>query len=113
MALDVDTLLSKATDSLTAGRSFGPVIERDGCVVIPAAFVVGAGGGGGGEGPPTGESSGSGSGGGYVSVSWPMGAYVVRNGEAKWVPALDVTRLAVGGLALVGTVLKLRARRRG
>ena len=112
MAFDVETLLAKATDSFSAGRSFGPVLEREGCMVIPASFAVSAGGGGGGEGPPEGEKAGSGSGGGYFGMSWPIGAYVVRDSEVTWVPALDATRLAVGVLALAGTMLKLRGRRR-
>ena len=114
MAFDAETLLAKATDGLSANRSYGPVIEREGSVIIPAAFVIGVGGGGGGEGPTEGESggTGSGSGGGYVHVSWPLGAYVVRSEGAHWVPAIDATRIAVGVLALAATMLKLRGRRR-
>ena len=113
MAFDAETLLAKATDGLTANRSYGPVIEREGSTIIPAAFVIGVGGGGGGEGPAEGEHAGSGSGGGYVNVSWPLGAYVVRSDGAHWVPAIDATRIAVGVLALAATMLKLRGRRRG
>lgn len=111
MGFDVDTLLAKATDSLVAGRSYGPVIERDGCTVIPAAYVIGGGGGGGGEGPPEGERAGSGSGGGWFGVSWPVGAWVVKGDDVRWVSAIDGTRLAVGVLGLAAAMLKLRGRR--
>jgi uncharacterized spore protein YtfJ len=111
MGFDVETLLSKAGESLTAGRSYGPVIERDDCVVIPAAYVISAGGGGGGEGPDGEGGVGSGSGGGWLGVSWPVGAYVVKGGQVRWVPAIDSTRLVVGALGLAAALLKLRARR--
>jgi len=35
--MDVDNLLSKATESVTVGRAFGPPIERDGTLIIPVA----------------------------------------------------------------------------
>jgi uncharacterized spore protein YtfJ len=112
MGFDVETLLAKATDSLTAGRSYGPVVERGGCTVIPAAWVIGGGGGGGGEGPPEGEHAGSGSGGGWFGLSWPVGAYVIKDDDVRWVSAIDATRLAVGALGLAGALLKVRGRRR-
>jgi uncharacterized spore protein YtfJ len=111
MALDLDTLLDKASESFTAGRSYGPVVEQDGCTVIPAAFVVSVGGGGGGASPPEAANAGSGGGGGFVAVSWPVGAYVVRDGDVRWISALDSTRLAVAAIGLVGVLLKVRARR--
>lgn len=106
--MNVETLLAKVQDGANAGRSFGPVIEGDGCLIIPVAVHAGGGGGGGSEG----QGVESGSGGGFGSVSWPIGVYVVRDGTARWVPALDATRLALGTIALVRTLLRLRARRR-
>ena len=44
--MTVEALLAKATDGFNAGRAFGPVIERDDCLIIPVAFVAGGGGGG-------------------------------------------------------------------
>ncbi|HJR26140.1 MAG TPA: hypothetical protein VJ804_11740 [Acidimicrobiales bacterium] len=110
MGFDVETLLAKAGESLTAGRSYGPVVEHDGAMVIPAAWVIGAGGGGGGEGPPEGEHAGGGSGGGWLGISWPVGAYVIRGGEVRWVSAIDASRLALGVLGLAGAMIKLRAK---
>ena len=100
--MDVQGVLARASESLTAARSFGPVVERDGCVVIPTAIVLGGGGGGGDEGPRGGDGErGTAGGVGHFSVSWPIGAYVVRGDTVRWVPAVDVTRLAIAALALV------------
>ena len=110
--MDVDALLSKATEHVSAGRAFGPVIERGDCIVIPAAYVLSAGGGGGGEGPDSSGGTGSGAGAGNFSVSWPIGAYVVRDGGATWVPAIDATRVALAVILVGKLALKLRAARR-
>jgi len=104
--MSVESLLAKASEGMHAGRSFGPVIEGDGCLIVPVAFT--AGGGGGGEGT---NEVGPGSGGGFGSISWPLGVYVVKDGRARWVPALDATRVALGALALVRVIVRLRARR--
>jgi uncharacterized spore protein YtfJ len=112
MAMDVETLLAKASENLVAGRSFGPVIERGETLVIPVAFVLGAGGGGGGSGPPDTANAGEGGGGGLFTVSYPIGTYVVRGDDVRWVPAVDATRIAIGVLSLGAAFLKLRAGRR-
>jgi uncharacterized spore protein YtfJ len=104
--MNVDTLLEKVQGGASAGRSFGPVIEGDGCLIVPVALHAGGGGGSDGEGAE------AGSGGGFGFVSWPIGVYVVRDGTARWVPALDATRLAIGAIALARTLVRLRARRR-
>jgi uncharacterized spore protein YtfJ len=105
--MSVESLLAKANAGIHAGRSFGPVIEAEGCTVIPVAFT--AGGGGGGDAPTEGGTS---SGGGFGGASWPLGVYVIKDGQARWVPALDATRVALGALALVRAVVRARARRR-
>ena len=108
--MTVEELLDKATGGLNAGRAFGPVIERDDCVVIPVAFVAGGGGGGDAlEGP---EGTAGATGGGMGGITWPIGAYVIKNGSVRWMPAVDVTLVALGGLLVARTVLKIRARRR-
>src|SRR5262249_18512113 len=94
--MDVDTLLQQARDGINVKRVFGEPIERDGILVIPAAKVGGGGGGGGGEGGPNG-SEGSGSGVGFGLGGRPVGAFVVRDGEVTWKPAIDVTRIILGG----------------
>jgi uncharacterized spore protein YtfJ len=109
VAMSVESLLAKASEGIHAGRAFGPPVEAEGCTVIPVAFA--AGGGGGGDGPAEGGSS-AGGGGGFGTVSWPLGVYVIKDGHAKWVPALDATRVALGVLALVRAALRARSRRK-
>jgi uncharacterized spore protein YtfJ len=105
--MSVESLLAKASEGIHAGRSFGPPVEAEGCTVIPVAFA--AGGGGGGDAPAEGGPS---SGGGFGTVSWPLGVYVVKDGQAKWVPAVDATRVALGVLALVRAAVRARGRRK-
>jgi uncharacterized spore protein YtfJ len=107
VAMSVESLLAKASEGIHAGRAFGPPVEADGCTVIPVAFA--AGGGGGGDAPAEGGAS---SGGGFGTVSWPLGVYVIKDGQAKWVPAVDATRVALGVLALVRAGVRARARRK-
>src|SRR5215470_14097907 len=85
-------VLSRIQDAVFARRSFGDPVHQDGVTVIPVAAV--AGGGGGGEGRKGGEEEGSGSGFG-VRVH-PSGVFVVRDGQVRWVPAVDVNRIILG-----------------
>jgi hypothetical protein len=64
----------------TVDRAFGAPIERDGSVLIPVARVAS----GGGEGD-------DGTGRGFGLWVTGSGAFVIRNGEVTWQPALDVT----------------------
>ena len=96
--MDAQELLSGARDAISVRRVFGEPIEHDGVVVVPAA-VVGGGGGGGGDSDDNG-------GGGFGLRARPVGAYVIKDGEVTWKPAVDPARLAIGA-ALV--VLALRA----
>ncbi len=91
--MEMGEALSSARDAMTARRVFGEPYEKDGAAIIPAAAVRGGAGGGGGAGAD-GES---GSGGGFGLSARPVGAYVFRDGEARWVPAVDATRIAVLG----------------
>ena len=98
MSDDALGVLSRAQEAMTVRRVFGEPFEKDGIAVIPVAAVRGGGGGGGGTGPD--EQGGSG--GGFGLAARPVGAYVVRGGEVTWHPALDVTRVVLGGqLAVV------------
>jgi hypothetical protein len=51
-----------------------------------------AGGGGGGA-----DSENNG-GGGFGVTAKPAGAWIIRNGEVKWEPAIDATRIATLGM---------------
>jgi uncharacterized spore protein YtfJ len=97
---------STARDLFSAKLVYGEPVERDGIVVIPAAAVFGGGGGGGDDsgtddsGTPPLRRQGA----GFGVLARPAGAFVLRNGTAEWVPAVDVTRL---GLAAAVTVVAL------
>jgi uncharacterized spore protein YtfJ len=114
--MDVDTLLAKAQDSISVRRVYGEPIERDGVLIIPAAKVGGGGGGGVGEGTEAEGREGKGTGTGFGIGARPVGAFVVKDGEVTWQPAVDVTRIVLGGqlVAIVGflTLRKLLGRRR-
>ena len=82
---DVNELLGGAQDAITVKRVFGDAIETEGVTVIPAAKVGGGGGGGGDN-----ENNG---GGGFGLSARPVGAYVIKGDDVRWVPAVDVNRL--------------------
>jgi uncharacterized spore protein YtfJ len=91
-------------DAMAVKRVYGDPIERDGVLVIPAAAVRGGGGGGGDD-----QHNG---GGGFGLHARPVGAYVIRDGEVSWEPAVDATRIALSALgALVLAAALLRGRR--
>ena len=137
--MQVETLMDQARDTITVKRVFGEPIEKDGITIIPVANVMGGAGGGSGEGPapttPTtlvtsgeGEegttetASGvragviaSGVGAGFGVRATPAGAYVIRDGEVSWQPAMDLTRIAIMGqivaivfLLVMRSILKSR-----
>lgn len=108
--MEIPSLLAKLSETMHASRSFGPATEHDGVTVIPVALVVGGGGMGMGSEPAPSEVTGSG--GGFGTISWPLGVYTVRQGDVRWVPAFDVTRLAIAAIGAVKLVARLRARRR-
>ena len=97
---DIDEILSGARDALTVRRVFGDPIERDGVTIVPAAIVRGGAGGGGDN-----ENNG---GGGFGLHARPAGAYVIRDGEVRWRPAIDINRLALLGVGLLLLVLRRR-----
>jgi uncharacterized spore protein YtfJ len=98
---NIDELLQGARDAITVRRVYGDPIEGEGVTIVPAAVVRGGGGGGGDD-----ENNG---GGGFGLHARPAGAWVLREGEATWKPAVDVNRIALLAF-LVGLAF---ARRRG
>ena len=96
---DINELLGGAQDGITVKRVFGDPIEIEGVTVIPAAKVGGGGGGGG-------DSEGDG-GGGFGLGAKPVGAYVIKGDDVRWVPAVDVNRL-LGIALLVGLVFAFK-----
>ena len=109
--MDFEQTIAGARDAMiTVRRVYGEPLERDGVTVIPAAAVGGGAGGGGGEDDEGQRGGGS----GFGLGARPVGAYVIDEGDVRWEPAIDVTRLALRGQILVGLLLMLwllRARR--
>lgn len=104
--MKLDELLKSARESVLAKRVFSEPYEVDGVTVITAASVASGGGGGGGHDPNGGE----GGGGGFGLRGSPAGAYVVKDGQVRWVPAVDVNRLILGGCVVATVYLLTRAR---
>jgi uncharacterized spore protein YtfJ len=104
--MDVQELLSKVTDNLTVGRVFGEPIPHGDILIVPVARIRGGAGGGSGTGA-TQEETGSGGGGGFDAQ--PAGVFVVKQGSVSWQPAVDVTRIVIGG-QIVGIVVALVVR---
>jgi len=133
--MDVGKLLMKASDDLSVRRAFGTAYEKDGVLIIPVALVAGGGGGGTGrtrrrdpaaglESVPEADPSGQeetaqdparvDAGGGYGGLVLPTGAYVVKGGQVRWVPAVDMTIVVLASLSLARVLARTwtRSRRR-
>jgi uncharacterized spore protein YtfJ len=105
--MDVTDVIGQARDAITVKRVFGEPYEKNGVTVIPAAKVQGGAGGGAGESP---EGQGKGSGSGFGISARPAGAYVIKEGEVTWQPAVDVNRaVAVGGVVALFFLFTLRS----
>lgn len=85
---NLDDMFKGARDAITVKKVFGDPVEKDGVTVIPAASVGGGGGGGG-------DTEGNG-GGGFGLAAKPAGAYVIKEGDVKWKPAVNANRLILG-----------------
>ena len=96
---NIDEILKGARDAMSVERVYGEPVEVEGVTVVPAAVVRGGGGGGGDDG-------GNG-GGGFGLQARPVGAWVIRDGEATWKPAVDVSRIALFAF-LLGLAFALR-----
>ncbi|MGN9780716.1 GerW family sporulation protein [Nonomuraea sp. ZG12] len=107
--MDIKELVEQAKDSATVKRVFGDPIQHGDILVIPVARVAHGGGGGSGEGRKPAGETGSGGGGGYGVGATPAGVFVVKNGDVRWHPAVDVNRIVLGG-QIVGIVLLLTLR---
>jgi uncharacterized spore protein YtfJ len=105
--MQVQDVIDQARDTLTVKRVFGEPYEKDGVTVIPAARVQGGAGGGTGE-DPNGQGRGSGS--GFGVTARPVGAFIIRDGDLNWRPAVDVNRIVLGGqVVVVVALLTVRA----
>jgi uncharacterized spore protein YtfJ len=100
-------LASAARDVFSAKLVYGEPVERDGTVVIPAAAVSGGGGGGRGDADALPLREGA----GFGVLARPVGAFVLRDGTVRWVPAVDVTRLGLAAAVTVVAVARIFAKR--
>jgi uncharacterized spore protein YtfJ len=114
MAVDVRQVMEEAREVLTGRRVFSEPYERNGVTVILASRVQGGGGGGGGQdSAPREQANGraqSGFGGGFGLNASPVGAFVIRGDDVRWVPATDLNKAIAGG-QMVAIVALLTLRR--
>ena len=113
--MEVQNVVAQARDALTVKRVFGEPYEKDGVTIIPAARIQGGAGGGSGEDT---QGRGKGSGSGSAMPARPVGAFIIREGELSWRPAVDVNRIILGGqvvdivaLLTVRAIIKAKAKR--
>jgi uncharacterized spore protein YtfJ len=105
--MQVQDVIAQARDTMTVKRVFGEPYEKDGVTIIPAARVQGGAGGGSGEDP---QGRGGGSGSGFGVTARPVGAFIVRDGDLSWRPAVDLNRIVLGGqVVAVVALLTVRA----
>jgi uncharacterized spore protein YtfJ len=110
--MDAKQVFQQLRDSFTASTVFGDPIDREGVTLVPVARIFGGGGGGQGQahhtrGQAEGENlptHGEGWGGGYGGMAHAAGAYVIRNGDVRWQPVVDVNRVILGA-QIVGATL--------
>ncbi len=114
--MDIRDVFAQARKAFTVQRVFGTPYSKDGITVIPAATIRGGVGGGVGT-SPDGQNEGSGAGLGMTGR--PVGAYVIRDGQVSWQPAIDVNRIVLGAqilgvvaLLTVRAIIKARAKSR-
>jgi uncharacterized spore protein YtfJ len=131
--MDVGDLLAKASDSLSVRRAFGATYEKDGMLIIPVALVAGGGGGGrartrrgdpaadpgslpdgdiAAHDPAPQDAGRMEAGGGFGGLVLPAGVYVVKGDQVRWVPAVDVTIVALASLGAVRVLARTWTRRR-
>ena len=103
--MDFNQFVTDAQDAMTVRRVFADPIERDGVTIIPAARV--AGGGGGGQG--TEKTGQQGEGGGFGIAATPAGAFVIKDGSVRWMPAVNPTHVVAAVAAVVVTVVLARS----
>jgi uncharacterized spore protein YtfJ len=107
--MKIEELLTTAREAITVRRVYGEPYEKDGVTFIAAARVSGGGGGGGGH-----DKDGQeGQGGGFGVQARPAGAYVIKDGNVRWMPAVDVNRIVamLGAVALVFLITRPRIAR--
>lgn len=99
----IEDMAERVQNAISVRRVFGEAYTADGVTVIPVATVGGGGGGGSGTNP---EDGSGGEGGGFGGGGRPIGAYVIRDGDVSWQPAVDVNRAILwGNIVLLALIL--------
>ena len=106
--MDPHPILVGTQEAMTPRRVFGDPFHADGATILPVATVAGGGGGGSGSGSGMRAAGVDGGGVGFGLRAQAAGVFVIRDGDAKWRPALNLNRVILGG-QLVGTVAILTA----
>jgi uncharacterized spore protein YtfJ len=101
--MKVSEVLRTTGDAITVKRVFAEPIEKDGLTVIAAAAVTGAAGGGSGTDPRGQQGEGA----GFGASARPVGAYLIKDGQVHWRPAIDPNRI-ITMLGLIVIVYLLR-----
>lgn len=107
--MEVEDLFRRAGKYLTVRRAYGPSYDHDGVLMVPVAVVAGGAGGGTGGLGNTGAMAGKdtsvaaeeSAGGGFGGFVYPIGVYVVRNGNVRFRPTVDFPFVAVWSLLLL------------
>ncbi len=102
--MKITDTIAQARDAMTVKRVFGEPYEKDGVTIIPAAWVAGGGGGGG-------DAQGAG-GSGFGLAAFPVGAYIIKDGNVSWRPAVNVNLLALAGFFTFRAIVRARSKRR-
>jgi uncharacterized spore protein YtfJ len=106
--MDAKELFDRFGENVAVGRAFGTPFEKDGSTMIPVAIVLGGGGSGSGR---QGDAE-LGEGGGFGGIVYPIGVYVIRDGDAKFVPSVNASRLAASAITLFALVVSRALGRR-
>lgn len=94
--------LSQAREAITVRRVYGDPYQEEGVTVIPAANVMGGGGGGS-------DQQGNG-GAGFGMRARPAGAWVIKDGDVRWRPAINADRMIfMGQLIAIVALLTIRS----
>ena len=101
------TLVERMQETFSAQIVYGDPIEKDGTLLLPAAWVDGGGGGG----SASEESGDHGDGGGFGLLARPSGSWVVTGEGPRWVSDIDLTAILLAGSLLLMSYLRYRRSR--
>ena len=101
--MKVTEALGTASDAITVKRVFTEPYEKEGLTVLAAATVTGGAGGGSGTDPRGQQGEGA----GFGARARPVGAYVIKDGQVHWRPAIDPNRIiTMVGLIVIAYLLR-------